>query len=239
MYGQILMINGFIQMYFMVQQSQAMWVLIDACTLPIAFTLTLAQPSKKLYPSTPSAALLGRNTIMSVVGQIVINCIFSFTTIFILFRQSFFKCKEFDSTHIDITKWWELADNYEGEITGLFSALQILAGACTYNLGNRWRLGFWKNYHFLVAFVLGSGFLVFLLVLDPNPIGCLFRINCGTKSGLLTQGYDVNFPTPTQYFNAIQHNVIPVYFRWTLFGIWVTNLVVLFVYEALLPFDKT
>jgi cation-transporting ATPase 13A3/4/5 len=152
MYGEVLMLNNLVQMYFMVQQSQPMWILIDACAVPISVALTLAKPAKKLAYFTPTAKLLGKDVLTSIVGQICINLGYLTLAMYLMYSQPFYRCHEFDSSRIDLRRWWELSDNYEGSLTGLLTGFQIIHAACSFNLGSHFRLGFWKNYVFLIAY---------------------------------------------------------------------------------------
>jgi cation-transporting ATPase 13A3/4/5 len=233
MYGEILAFSGIIQFYFMVQMSQAMWVFIDGCTVPISWALTMAQPAKLLSRNRPTARLLGFETVLSVLGPIVINLAFLIMAITVLFQQSFFRCKEFDGSFVNLRKWWELGDNYEGAVIGLLTTFQILHTSCAYNLGVQYRQGFLKNKPFILIY----GFLAFLLslivLLDPNPIGCMFKVNCGTKESLEALGYQVWFKAPTQYFNAIGHNVMPIGFRYFIIFLSMINLAALLAWEGI------
>jgi cation-transporting ATPase 13A3/4/5 len=153
MYGEVLMLNNLVQMYFMVQQSQPMWILIDACAVPISVALTMARPAPKLVPFTPTARLLGKELLFSIVGQIVINLAFLTLVMFFMYGQAFYRCHEFDSTHVDLRRWWELSDNYEGSLTGLLTGFQIIHAACSFNTGKYFRQGFWKNWAFIFSYL--------------------------------------------------------------------------------------
>lgn len=59
MYGEILAFSGLIQYYFMVQMSQALWIFIDGCTVPLSWALTVSLPAEKLAKTRPTARLLG------------------------------------------------------------------------------------------------------------------------------------------------------------------------------------
>ena len=118
MYGEILAFSSLLQYYFMVQMSQALWIFIDGCTLPLSWALTCALPAEKLAKTRPTARLLGKNskqltlisiptgfeTILSVLGQIIINVLVLCIAVVILFQQSFFVCREFESKYVDLRK---------------------------------------------------------------------------------------------------------------------------------------
>jgi cation-transporting ATPase 13A3/4/5 len=232
LYGEILAFSGMIQYYFTVQMSQALWIFIDGCTVPVSWALTLAKPALYLSKSRPTARLLGFETILSVVGPILINITVLVVTIAALYQQSFFRCFEFDGTFADLRKWWELGDNYEGAVIGIMTAFQILHTSCAMNIGSLYRKGFVKNKLYLAIYAFLVLVLSLILLLDPNPISCHFRINCGTRESLSSLGYQVWFHPPEEYFNASGHNVIPLYFRLILLVISGFNLVALMLWEG-------
>eukprot|EP00842_Homolaphlyctis_polyrhiza_P003028 jgi/Hompol1/3726/HPOL_003341-RA len=232
MYGEILAFVGLVQYYFVVNMSQAMWILIDGSTVPISWALTMARPSRRLADSRPTARLLGPETIMSVVGQIVINIVFVIIAVVLLFGQRFFRCNEFDGNSADMRRWWELADNFEGEVTGLMATFQILHSAAAFNLGSKYRNGFLANRSFLIVY--GVVFTIVSLVLlgFPNRIGCLFHVNCGTRDALQSLGYNIAFTPPAEYFSPAGHNVMPFSFRLTLWVLTVLNLFAVLAWET-------
>ena len=232
MYGEVIAFIGLVMYYFSVEMSQLMWIFVDGCTVPISWALTMATPAQELSRFRPTARLLGIETILSVLGQIIINIFFMILAVVALYKQKFFVCNEFDGSFVDLRKWWELADNFEGALIGFMLIFQIINAACAFNIGNRYRAGFWKNKVFITIYVLAASLLSVLLLTSPNPIGCMFHINCGTKPALEALGYNVWFNAPEKYFNAVGHNVFPVYFRWLLFIIAAFNLIAVLVWEG-------
>lgn len=233
MYGEILAFSGLIQYYFMIQMSQALWIFIDACTVPLSWALTSALPAKRLVNSRPTARLLGFETIGSVLGQLVINIFFLVMMTVILFRQPFFVCKEFNPANVDLRKWWEMSDNYESATLGILTAFQVLNSSCAFSLGVKYRQGFFKNKTYLLIFAALFLLLASVLLADPNPVGCAFHVNCGTSRALTELGYNVYWSAPLEYFSGIGHNVLPIYFRITIFLVAIANLVTIMAWEGL------
>ncbi|KAJ3260046.1 hypothetical protein HK104_006891, partial [Borealophlyctis nickersoniae] len=232
MYGEVLAFIGLIQYYFTVNMCQAMWILIDGSTVPLSWALTMAKPAGRLSRFRPTARLLGPETIISVTGQILINLLFAIGSVLLLFAQPWFRCHEFDGRFVNVARWWELADNYEGTVTGILSVFQIFHAAAAFNLGNRYRRGFVFNYAFLVAYAVLFALLSFILLADPNPVGCLFHINCGTPEALTSLGYTSVGFAPKEYHSNIGHNVMPTDFRWKVWGLCVANLAALMLFEG-------
>ncbi|KAJ3197057.1 hypothetical protein HK101_006240 [Irineochytrium annulatum] len=238
MYGEVLSFMGLIQYYFTVNMSQAMWVLIDGSTVPLSWALTMAKPAARLARTRPTARLLGPETIISVVGQVLINIIFLISAVVLLFKQDFFRCNEFNGQYADVRRWWELGDNYEGAITGMIGTFQIINAAAVYNIGHTYRSGFFRNYIFLGIWVVMAGILSFVILGDPNSLGCLFHVNCGTPAALddlnVETGtkYSTNFlGIPDVFHSASGHNVMPSYFRWQLWFLVVGNFAALILFE--------
>jgi hypothetical protein len=114
----------------------------------------------------------------SVIGQMILSLLFLIISVVLLFSQSFILCNEFDGRLVDVRKWWTLADNYETATTGIIAAFQIIHISAAYNLGSTYRQGFLKNRAFLAMYGLFFAMLAFILLADPNPLGCIFRIKC-------------------------------------------------------------
>jgi cation-transporting ATPase 13A3/4/5 len=76
--------------------------------------------------------------------------------------------------------------------------------------------------------------MTYVLIADPNPVGCLFRVNCGTKEALMDLGYSVNFSVPPVFHSAFGHNVFPLQFRLIIWGIMFLNLITLVIWESII-----
>ncbi|KAI9317824.1 hypothetical protein DFJ73DRAFT_967558 [Zopfochytrium polystomum] len=243
MYGEVLSFMGLAQYYFTVNMSQAMWILIDGTTVPLSWALTLARPAARLARTRPTARLLGPETITSVVGQIVINSLFTVLAVSLLFRHrfpgGFLFCNEFDGRAADVRRWWELADNFEGSVTGLLGTFQIVHASFVYNIGSTYRAGWHRNYGFLLIYGAIVALLSFVTLADPNPLGCLFHVNCGTQPALRRLNADSGtryatefWGVPAVYHSYAGHNVMPWTFRWQLWGVAMANLVALSLFEG-------
>lgn len=168
---------------------------------------------------------------MSIMGPLIINLLFALLAIMLLFGQSFFRCHEFDGSTVDLRRWWELADNFEGAVTTIVIMYQILNAAAAFNLGTKYRQGGLQNKIFLTAYGIVFATISFLLLSDPNSLGCQFRINCGTAPALENLGYAIPFNAPTVYHAESGHNVLPLYFRVILFGLMLLNLIAVMGWE--------
>ncbi|KAI9334837.1 hypothetical protein DFJ73DRAFT_799020 [Zopfochytrium polystomum] len=230
MYGEILTFVGLVQYYFTVNMGQWMWILIDGCTIPLSWGLTQAQPAPgRLSRSRPTARLLGPETIASVCLLLAVDLGFLIFAVAMLYANNgpggFLFCNEFDGRTADVRRWWELADNFEGEVTGLLSAFQIVGAALAWSLGSPHRASVLRNWRFLLVFAVVFGILTLLTLAGPNSFSCLFRINCGTAAALQSLGYPSDFPgVPSVYHGFAGHNVMPVSFRFKLWFLACANI---------------
>ncbi|KAJ3214485.1 hypothetical protein HDU67_001617 [Dinochytrium kinnereticum] len=238
MYGEVLAFLGLIQYYFTVNMSQAVWVLIDGSTVPLSWALTMARPALRLATTRPTARLLGPETMVSVIGQIFIDVVFQIAVVVMLFNQDWFRCHEFDGRKVDVRRWWELGDNYEGEVTGLLGTLQIVFAAAVFNIGSTYRRGFFRNWIFVLIWMGIIGLLSYVVLADPNSVGCLFHVNCGTPEAIagLNREWGTAFSTsfagiPAVYHAFSGHNVMPWAFRWRFWGLAAGNFVAIMLFE--------
>lgn len=86
-----------------------------------------------------------------------------------------FRCNEFDSRAVDTSKWWLLADNYEGEVLALVCLFQFINNAAVFNFGYKFRQSFYKNYILVLLWLLYLAMASHWTLADPNRFGCLFR----------------------------------------------------------------
>ncbi|KAJ2809548.1 hypothetical protein H4R20_000050 [Coemansia guatemalensis] len=223
-----------VQFYFSVIVPQAVWISIDSfIAVGLCIAVTQAQTARTLASSRPTARLIGAHTLASVWGQTLVNISFLYGIMGLLFRQSWFRCHEFDSRDIDTVRWWLLGDNYEAEIISLVCLFQFVNGAAVYNFGYRFRRSWYTNYLLVVLYCGFMAAISVLVLADPNRFGCLFRINCGNTDVLRDLGYSAGSIHIDDYNSPIGHNVLPHRFRWTLWALCVTNVIVCLAYEKL------
>lgn len=146
---------------------------------------------------------------------------------------AWFRCNEFDSAAVDISKWWLLADNYEAEVLALVCLFQFINNAAVFNFGYKFRQSFWRNYFLIILWLLYLAVVSYWMLAEPNAFGCLFRFNCGTKSVLEQFGYRIPSSNIEAYNTPLGHNVMPTDFRWKLWGLCVGNCLAALAYEKL------
>lgn len=232
MYGQVMMMLKIFTFYFAVTVSQNVWIAIDVLiTVLLTWAVSQSHAAKRLEDQRPTARLLGPQTLASTMGMVGINWLFLISAFVMLYKQGWFRCNEFDSSAVDLSKWWLLADNYEGEVIALVCLFQFINNAAVYNFGYKFRKSFWRNYTLVFLWLLYLAIVSYWTLGDPNRFGCLFRFNCGTKSVLQQIGYTPPPVAIEDYNTPLGHNVMPVDFRWKLWGLCIANCVAALAYE--------
>jgi magnesium-transporting ATPase (P-type) len=249
MYGQVETINQLINAYFAVTFSDWCWVFMDGVwVITLAFTLPLAQAAKSLSPSRPTNSLLGLQTLISVLGILLLNFMFTISALLYLWHQNWFQCRKvsqfvdrvhhilcrFDILTLctlqwinnDVAEFITIGDNYESEVVFLVTGFQYIASAVVYNSGFSFRRSGFRNYVF-VALATTYMCMHFYITLVPGTLSCLWRVNCENDNvlPLLTTGE----ATPIQ--NIFNTTLMPSSFRVGLLCIMVANLVAIFSWE--------
>ena len=234
MYGQVMMMLKIYTFYFSVTLSQNVWIAVDVLiTVLLTYAVSQSHAATRLEGQRPTARLLGPQTLASVMGLVAINWIFLASAFDMLFKQSWFRCNEFDASAVDISKWWLLADNYEAEVLALVCLFQFVNNAAVFNYGYKFRKAFYRNYSLIFLWLLYIAIVSYWMLAGPNRFGCLFRFNCGTKEVLSQLGYEVP-PTYIEAYNTpLGHNIMPSDFRWRLWGLCLGNMAAGLAYEKL------
>lgn len=220
--------------YFSVTMGQNVWITIDVfITVFMTWALSQSKAADRLEPIRPTARLLGPQTLASCLGLVAINWIYLAAAFTMLFKQPWFRCNEFDSNAVDISKWWLLGDGYEAEIIAIVCLFQFINNAAVFNFGYKFRQPFYKNYALVFLWLLYFAIVSYWTLADPNRFGCLFRINCGTPSVIEANGYSVPPVYIEPYNTPLGHNILPSNFRWRLWGLILGNMATTLAWERL------
>ncbi|KAJ2782691.1 hypothetical protein H4R18_002117 [Coemansia javaensis] len=225
-YGQIMGIMlKLVSFYFAISLTQNLWMLIDgAVATGLMLAISMSGPAKRLAPQRPTSRILGPQMLASVGGTVIINFVFSAMAYVWLFRQDWFRCNEHASAEVDVTKWWLLGDNYEASILSFVSTFQFINNGFVFNYGYKHRAAWYRNYALLVVWAFLVAFVSYMLLADPNRVGCAFRLNCGTASVLESQ-FGVRPTWAIEPYNSpLGHNVIPRDSRYRLWGYCLGNM---------------
>lgn len=188
-YGQSLVGLSIIQYYLGIIASELFWLTWDGVvTVLMSWAIMQHYPAKRLSPNRPTSKLIGAETALSIACQVLLNWLCLVLGLALLFNESWFVCKEFDSNTVDQGKWWLKGDNYEAAVVGIIVLFQLMSCAFIFNFGfdyrRRWYRNYWLIGFFVIFFIYGSA----ILLTDPSGFSCLYRINCGDWSLLKRWG---------------------------------------------------
>ncbi|KAJ1843175.1 hypothetical protein LPJ70_003502, partial [Coemansia sp. RSA 2708] len=225
-YGQIM--SGMLKMatfYFAISLTENLWMLIDgAISTGLMLTISMSGPAERLAPHRPTSRILGPQMLASVGGIVLMNWLFSALSYVWLFQQDWFRCNEHSAAEGDATKWWLQGDNYESSIMSFVCTFQFINNGFVVNYGYLYRARWYKNYALLVVWGFLMAFSSYMLLADPNRVGCAFRLNCGTASTLEKLGYGTPTWKVEPYNSPLGHNVIPKQSRYELWGYCLGNM---------------
>ncbi|KAJ1722042.1 hypothetical protein LPJ53_003510 [Coemansia erecta] len=234
-YGQVM--SGMLKMasfYFAISLTQNLWMLIDgAVATGLALTLALAGPAERLAGHRPTARILGPQMLAAVGGTVLINWLFAALAYVWLFAQPWFRCNEHSSAEVDLNKWWLLGDNYEASVISFISAFQFINNGFLFNYGYVHRAAWFRNYTLLVVWAFLMIFVSYMLLADPNRVGCAFRLNCGSADVLVALGYKRPTWGIEPYNSPLGHNVFPRASRWAFWGYCLGNMLATNLWQLL------
>lgn len=111
---------------------------------------------------------------------------------------------------------------------------QFFNSAAIVNFGTSFRQSWWRNYVLVFFYCCFFAHTSFLILADPNPYSCLFRINCGSRDRLVALGYpEPSWEIPV-YNSPVGHNVLPRYFRWELWAFVIGNCLANIIWERVI-----
>ncbi|KAJ2726315.1 hypothetical protein GGI07_000626 [Coemansia sp. Benny D115] len=234
LYGQTMTFLKIFAFYFSNTASSNAWIWIDAfINTFMSICVAYSKPAKRLSKYRPTAQILGPQVMASALGTVAINFIFLASSFGWLYRQQWFRCNELDSSNIDISKWWLLADNYEAAVLAFVCLFQFVNNAMVVNFGYNYRRRWYRNYALNFLWALYVAMISGLLLSDPNWLGCRFRLNCGSKD-VLAKEFNLH---PSFYIedynNIIGHNIIPHSSRYELWGICIGNMCATVLWQLL------
>ena len=137
--------------------------------LPIAVTMGRTKAFQRIVPKRPTASLISKKVLTSLIGQITVNSGVQFFTYFHIRRQSWYVAPEIDPDRLDIV-------SYENTALFLVSSAQYIIVAAVFCVGPPYRKPLHTN-HWLVAVLFAlSAFSVFTLFTTSGPVFSLLEL---------------------------------------------------------------
>lgn len=200
--------------------SEWMWLMVDGFYVIIfSLLLPLSTAARVLSPTRPTSSLLSWTTIGSVLGMVVINYTFIAISFFVLYNEDWFLCRQWDPSSLAVENVLNASDNYEMSVLYIVCSTQVLAAAFAMNFGHEFRQAWYRNFVFVAFWVTAIVLLIYALFV-PGDLSCVWRINC-TNEHVQRGAVDSDVLPIGNPFNT---TVMPIEFRWKLFGLCLANL---------------
>ncbi|PIL34017.1 transporter [Ganoderma sinense ZZ0214-1] len=142
--------------------------------IPIAVTMGRTLPYPRIHPKRPTASLVSKKVLASIVGQIVITSAVQFWTFFWVRAQSWYAPpvpNDPDSSDDKLE-----ATNFENSALFLVSCFQYILVAAVFSIGPPFRKQMWTNGWFMVSMVVLGLFNLLVLLDPPRPLVKLLEL---------------------------------------------------------------
>ncbi|GAA5917468.1 hypothetical protein JCM6882_006480 [Rhodosporidiobolus microsporus] len=132
-----------------------------ALILPIAVTMGRTEAFPRIHPKRPTANLISKKVLSSLIGQIVITSGFQVVTFFYIRTREWYTPPIIDPDELDIV-------SYENTSLFLMSSFQYILVAAVFCVGPPYRKPLYTNRWLVAALVALSSFSVYTLFMPPS-----------------------------------------------------------------------
>nr|PNR41660.1 hypothetical protein PHYPA_019065 [Physcomitrium patens] len=243
MYGLMFSILKLCAYWYGIILCQMDYIFIDGvAVLSLGYAMTLSYPEEKLAKMRPTSSLLGPLNVASVVGVWVINLLYLVGALnFMVNHADYVK---WPAVYSHGASWWTLGDNWESTVIFFVMFFQFITSAFVFTFGSVFRENVFKNWFLMVSvpnagsccnigvgrnivfLVSYGGLLVFMSVLLLLPFsGFTSYWHVASE-----QFNKLNSTSPVwmafQAHGGSPSSAMPFRFRFQLWGLIMTNLVV-------------
>ncbi|KAH9894751.1 Ca-transporting ATPase [Cubamyces lactineus] len=142
--------------------------------IPIAVTMGRTLPYPRIHPKRPTASLVSKKVLASLVGQIVITSAIQFWAFFWVRSQEWYTPPAEKDPSADDGKLE--ATNYENSALFLVSCFQYILVAAVFSIGPPYRKQMWTNGWFMLSMVCLSVFNLLVLLSPPGAISQVLEL---------------------------------------------------------------
>ncbi|KAH7925940.1 hypothetical protein BV22DRAFT_1112020 [Leucogyrophana mollusca] len=142
--------------------------------IPVAVSMGRTLPFPKVYPKRPTASLVSKKVLASLVGQIIITSAVQFWTFFWVRRQEWYSPPpgadpSREDNHLQAT-------NYENTTLFLVSCFQYVLVAAVFSIGPPYRKSMWTNGWLMLAIITLSLFSLLVLLHPPKLLALILEL---------------------------------------------------------------
>ncbi|KAI0351056.1 Ca-transporting ATPase [Trametes cingulata] len=160
--------------------------------IPIAVTMGRTLPYPKIHPKRPTASLVSKKVLASLIGQIVITSAIQFWAFFWVRSQGWYTPPAQKDPNAGDDKLE--AHNYENSALFLVSCFQYILVAAVFSIGPPFRKQMWTNGWFMASMVCLSAFNLVVLLDPPKAIAKVLELMAlpGSARGTLLLAVVIN-----------------------------------------------
>ncbi|XP_006461184.1 hypothetical protein AGABI2DRAFT_185471 [Agaricus bisporus var. bisporus H97] len=152
--------------------------------IPIAVTMGRTLPFPQIHPKRPTASLVSKRVLASIIGQIILTSGFQLWGFLWVKTQTWYtpppaNDPTSDGNHLEST-------NYENTVLFLISCFQYILVAAVFSIGPPYRKSMWTNAWLMYAMTILSGFNVLVLIAPPKPLQELLTLQMLPMSARIT-----------------------------------------------------
>ncbi|KAI0268689.1 P-type ATPase [Gloeopeniophorella convolvens] len=141
--------------------------------IPVAVTMGRTLPYPRIHPKRPTASLVSKAVLASIIGQIIITSVAQFWAFFWVRRQPwYFPAKpdvDSDDDHLQ-------ASNYENTALFLLSCFQYILVAAVFSIGPPYRKPMWTNGWLMLSLIALSLFNISVLLVPTRFMSAVLEL---------------------------------------------------------------
>ncbi|KII92069.1 hypothetical protein PLICRDRAFT_103455 [Plicaturopsis crispa FD-325 SS-3] len=141
--------------------------------IPVAVTMGRTLPYPRIYPKRPTASLVSKKVLASIIGQIVITSAIQFWAFFWVRAQDWYTPPRGDT---DAGGDKLSATNYENSSLFLISCFQYILVAAVFSIGPPYRKSIWTNGWLMFSLVVLLVFNTVVLLYPPQSVALLLEL---------------------------------------------------------------
>jgi len=149
--------------------------------IPIAVTMGRTLPFEALHPKRPTANLVSKTVLASVVGQVLITAAFQIWAYVWVRNQSWYESPDEEGHGTRLESF-----NFENTVLFLVSSFQYIFIAAVYSIGPPYRKAMWTNGSFIFSVSVLTAFSGMVLLSPPSLISIILDIKILPPMGKLT-----------------------------------------------------
>jgi len=143
--------------------------------IPIAVTMGRTLPYPRVHPKRPTASLVSKKVLASIIGQIVITSVVQLWAYFWVRRQEWYTPPPTSLPSNDGHNKLE-STNYENTVLFLISCFQYILVAAVFSIGPPYRKPMWTNSWLILSMCLLTAFNIIVLLVPPKALASLLTL---------------------------------------------------------------